>query len=132
MKFPFRRRPVAPTVTVAPFVAGPETLVYVDPLASARAAQLAPPFRAVDDPHDATLALVAPNRAVVARLRERYPDLLVLAIVPMPRDRGGTALSAELLHAGADACLVQPEPAEVQAQLRALVRRRRDAHDVAV
>jgi hypothetical protein len=132
MRLPFRPRPVATAAAVAPFVAGPETRVYVDPLASVGASQLARPFRAVDDPADATLAVVAPNRVVVARLRERHPDLLVLAIVPMARDHGGTALSAELLHAGADACLVQPEPPEVHAQLRALMRRRRDAHDVAV
>src|SRR5690242_3629845 len=99
MRLSFRRPRPPAVAAVAPLVVEPAVPVYVDALAAPRAWQVAPPFCAVEEPGDARLAVVAPNPAVVARLRERHPELLVLAIVPVARDHGGTKLSAELLGA---------------------------------
>ena len=97
--------------------------VYFDDRARSYASAIAAPLHAVDDIADAHLAVLITHAAVLRRLCERHPDLRVVAIVPVGRDRGGSTLASDLLTAGAERCLIQPSAAEVAAQLRSLARR---------
>jgi len=97
--------------------------VFFDARTQPFASTLSAPLRAVDDLADAHLAVLITHAAVLSRLCERYPELRILAIVPVARERGGSALASDLLTAGAERCLIEPSAAEVAAQLRALARR---------
>jgi hypothetical protein len=96
--------------------------VFFDARTQTFASAVGAPFHPVDEIADAHLAVLITHAAVLRRLCERHPDLRVLAIVPVSRDRGGSALASDLLTAGAERCLIQPSAAEVAAQLRALAR----------
>ncbi len=105
-------RPVAPSLPV-----------FLDERASALIGRLEQPFTRTAGVADAELAVLVPHAAVVARLVERHPNLSILAIVPLPAQHGGSEHAVELLTSGAQACLIQPTPLELRAQLKALARR---------
>jgi hypothetical protein len=117
-----RRRHPMPA-TPQPVPSAPSLPVYFDARTQSFASTVGAPFCPVDDIADAHLAVLITHAAVLRRLCELHPDLRVVAIVPVGRDRGGSALASDLLAAGAERCLIQPSGAEVAAQLRALARR---------
>lgn len=71
------------------------------------------------------VVLGRPDPAVVAATRARWPETLVLAVLPEPGDASEVIA---LLHAGAHGCTRGDSPALVSAHLGALLRWRRLGH----